>query len=308
MKREFQYPSRDGVTQIHAIEWEPEREIHAVMQLCHGMVEFIDRYDAFAKYLNEHGIYVVGHDHLGHGKSVQNEEYHGYFHKTNGNEYVIGDIHKLREMTQKKYPDKPYFMLGHSMGSFLIRQYMEMYGSGLSGVIVMGTGAQPGAALFFGKLLCKVIAAFKGDDYRSTFVDNMAFGGYNKRFEPARTDKDWLTRDEKEVDAYLANPWCTFRFTVNAYYHMFCGIEYAQKKENIEKIPKDLPLYLVAGSDDPVGNFGKSVENVAKTYRECGIKDVSLKLYEKDRHEILNELDRQVVYEDILAWVEAHLI
>ena len=127
MKREFQYPSRDGVTQIHAIEWEPEGEIHAVMQLCHGMVEFIDRYDAFAKYLNEHGIYVVGHDHLGHGKSVQNEEYHGYFHKTNGNEYVIGDIHKLREMTQKKYPDKPYFMLGHSMGSFLIRQYMEMY-------------------------------------------------------------------------------------------------------------------------------------------------------------------------------------
>lgn len=171
MKREFQYPSRDGVTQIHAIEWEPEGEIHAVMQLCHGMVEFIDRYDAFAKYLNEHGIYVVGHDHLGHGKSVQNEEYHGYFHKTNGNEYVIGDIHKLREMTQKKYPDKPYFMLGHSMGSFLIRQYMEMYGSGLSGVIVMGTGAQPGVALFFGKLLCKVIAAFKGDDYRSAFVD-----------------------------------------------------------------------------------------------------------------------------------------
>ena len=106
-----------------------------------------------------------------------------------------------------------------------------MYGPGLFGVIVMGTGAQPGAALFFGKNYCaKVIAAFKGDDYRSTFVDNMAFGGYNKRFEPARTDKDWLTRDEKEVDAYLANPWCTFRFTVNAYYHMFCGIEYAQKK------------------------------------------------------------------------------
>ena len=230
------------------------------------------------------------------------------FGHPNGNECVIADIHTLRTMTQKKYPDKPYFMLGHSMGSFLIRQYMEMYGPGLSGVIVMGTGAQPGAALFFGKLLCKVIAAFKGDDYRSTFVDNMAFGGYNKRFEPARTDKDWLTRDEKEVDAYLANPWCTFRFTVNAYYHMFCGIEYAQKKENIEKIPKDLPLYLVAGSDDPVGNFGKSVENVAKTYRECGIKDVSLKLYEKDRHEILNELDRQTVYEDILAWVEAHLI
>ena len=129
-------------------------------------------------------------------------------------------------------------------------------------------------------------------------------------FENYNTDPETeqLLLPSVEVDAYLANPWCTFRFTVNAYYHMFCGIQYAQKKENIKKIPKDLPLYLVAGAEDPVGNFGKSVENVAKIYQECGIKDVSLKLYEKDRHEILNELDRQVVYEDILAWVEAHLI
>ena len=308
MKHDITYPSSDGKTQIHAIIWEPEGTPKAVLQICHGMVDYADRYDDFAQHAAAQGYYVVANDHLGHGASVVTDDQHGYFGHPNGNECVIADIHTLRTMTQKKYPDKPYFMLGHSMGSFLIRQYMEMYGSGLSGVIVMGTGAQPGVALFFGKLLCKVIAAFKGDDYRSAFVDNMAFGGYNKRFEPARTDKDWLTRDEKEVDAYLANPWCTFRFTVNAYYHMFCGIEYAQKKENIEKIPKDLPLYLVAGSDDPVGNFGKSVENVAKTYRECGIKDVSLKLYEKDRHEILNELDRQTVYEDILAWVEAHLI
>lgn len=304
MKREFTFLSRDSVTQIHAIEWKPNGEVKAVLQMCHGMVEYIDRYDGFATFLTEHGYYVVGHDHLGHGESVQGEEYHGYFHENKGNEYVIGDIHKLRVMTQKKYPDVPYFMLGHSMGSFLIRQYMELYGQNLAGVIVMGTGSQPAVVLGAGRMLCRIIAAFKGWNYRSSLIDNMAFGSYNKKFEPARTDKDWLTKDEQIVDAYRAHPWCTFRFTVNAYYHMFRGIQFLQNKKNIERIPKDLPLLLVAGADDPVGNFGKSVREVSEIYKNCGIKDVELKLYEADRHEILNELDRETVYEDLLNWME----
>lgn len=304
MKRDFTYPSRDGLTQIHAVEWKPEGEVKAVLQMCHGMVEYIDRYDAFAKFLNGHGYYVVGNDHLGHGESVQREELHGYFHESRGNEYVIGDIHKLRMMTREKYPHVPYFMLGHSMGSFLIRQYVELYGKGLSGVIVMGTGYQPAIVLAAGRMLCRVIALFKGWTYRSRLIDNMAFASYNKRFEPARTDKDWLTKDEKIVDEYRAHPWCTFRFTVNAYYHMFRGIQFVQDKRNIRRIPSDLPLFLVAGADDPVGNFGKSVEKVYEIYRECGIQDVSIKLYEKDRHEILNETDREIVFEDLLEWME----
>lgn len=304
MKQEFTYPSRDGVTRIHAIEWKPEGEIKAVLQLCHGMVEYIDRYDAFARFLNEHGYYVVGHDHLGHGGSVRSEELHGYFHETRGNECVIGDIHKLRLITKEKYPDIPYFMLGHSMGSFLIRQYMELYGEGLSGVIVMGTGSQPAVVLGAGRMLCRAIAAVRGWTYRSALIDNMAFASYNKKFEPARTDKDWLTKDESIVDAYRVHPWCTFRFTVNAYYHMFRGIQFAQKKENIRRIPANLPLFLVAGADDPVGNFGKSVKQVYDTYRKCGIQDVRIKLYENDRHEILNETDRDTVFADILEWLE----
>ncbi len=306
MKTDFNYLSQDGITKIHGIEWKPEGEVKAVLQLCHGMVEYIDRYDGFARYLNEHGYYVVGHDHLGHGQSVQSDEYHGYFHKTMGNEYVIGDIHTLRQATQKKYPDVPYFMLGHSMGSFLIRQYMQMHGTGLSGVIVMGTGSQPGIVLTAGKLLCRMIAAFKGWNYRSSFIDNMAFGSYNKQFEPARTPQDWLTKDEKIVDAYRAHPWCTFQFTVNAYYHMFRGIQFIQKKENIAKIPKDLPLFFVAGAADPVGNNGKSVTEVYNTYKAAGIRDIQIKLYENDRHEILNETDRETVYKDLLVWLDAH--
>lgn len=307
MKRHFTYPSRDGVTQIHAIEWKPEGEVKAVLQLCHGMVEFIDRYDDFARYMVERGFCVVGNDHLGHGESVVSDEKHGFFHEKRGNECVIGDIHKLREITQKQYPDVPYFMLGHSMGSFLIRQYMKLYGHGLAGVIVMGTGYQPPVVVAAGKALCRIIAAFKGWDYRSRLIDNMAFGSYNKRFEPARTSKDWLTKDEKIVDEYLANPWCTFTFTVNAYYHMFRGMQVISKKANLERIPKELPVFFVAGADDPVGNFGKSVQKVFKKYQACGVRDVSIELYENDRHEILNETDKQSVYADLAAWMAARM-
>lgn len=306
-KREFTWTSRDGVTQIHGIEWIPEGKIRAVLQMAHGMVEYIDRYDAFAEFLCSHGFYVVGHDHLGHGESVQSEEAYGFFHETRGNEYVIGDMHKLREMTQKKYPDVPYFMLGHSMGSFLIRQYMELYGKGLAGVIVMGTGAQPAVVLAAGRMLCRAIAAVKGWHYRSSLVDQMVFGSFNKRFEPVRTDKDWLTKDEKIVDAYRANPWCSFQFTVNAYYHLFRAIQYAQDKKNIRKIPESLPIFFVAGAEDPVGNFGEHVKRAAKVCRECGVKDVRVKLYENDRHEILNETDREQVFADLLEWMEERM-
>ena len=142
MKHEFYYTSRDSVTKIHAIEWLPDRDIKGVLQICHGMVEYIDRYDEFAEFMSEHGYYVVGHDHLGHGKSIQTEADLGYFDERKGNQYVIGDIYQLQEMTRKKYPDVPYFMLGHSMGSFLLRQYLTMYAEGLAGVVIMGTGHQ----------------------------------------------------------------------------------------------------------------------------------------------------------------------
>lgn len=304
MKNNFYYKSKDNETQIHAIEWIPDGEVTAVLQISHGMVEYIDRYDEFAGYLCERGYYVVGQDHLGHGESVQSEEYHGYFHDGDGNECVIGDIHELRQMTQKKYPDIPYFLLGHSMGSFLTRQYIKMHGEGLSGVIIMGTGNQPLALIKLGKTLCKIVAGIKGWNYRSRFVNNMAFGGYNKKFTPARTPVDWISRNEDNINKYVKDPWCTFVFTLNGYYHMFRGMEQLAKKENFNKIPKSLPVFFVAGQDDPVGNFGKGVERVYQKYRDGGIQDVSIKLYKDDRHEILNETDRSDIYEDLYQWLE----
>ncbi|WP_138264059.1 alpha/beta hydrolase [[Clostridium] hylemonae] len=303
MKNDFYYPSSDGRTNIHAVEWVPKQEIKAVVQICHGMVEYIERYDEFAAFLTERGIYVTGHDHLGHGKSAADEESLGYFDETNGNKYVIADIHRLRELTQEKYPDVPYIMLGHSMGSFLLRQYLTTYSRGLACAVIMGTGCQGSALLAMGRILCRIIALFKGWKHRSVLVNNLSFGSYNKRFEPGDTPKDWITSDKEKCAAYVSDPLCSFVFTVSAYYQMFAGMKVLTKKANTEKINKDLPLLLVSGADDPVGDFGKGVKKVYGQLREAGIRDVSMKLYDGDRHEILNETDREQVYEDIYRWI-----
>lgn len=305
MKQEFYYPSRDGKTQIHAIEWIPEGEMKGVLQICHGMVEYINRYDEFAEFMAGHGYYVTGHDHLGHGKSIQTEEDLGYFNEIRGNQYVIGDIHKLRELTMKKHPGVPYYMLGHSMGSFLLREYLTMYGTGLAGAIIMGTGYQGALVLNAGQLICRVLAAFKGWKYRSKFVDNLSFGSYNKKFEPAETTKDWITSDKERKKKYVEDPLCSYMFTLGAYYQMFEGMKVLTRKDSIARIPKELPILFVSGEDDPVGAFGKGVIKVYEKYKSAGIHNLSIHLYKGDRHEILNEVNRRDVYEDLRRWIES---
>lgn len=299
MKQEFYYPSRDGETQIHAVEWIPEGEVKAILQMCHGMVEHIERYHDFAQFLSGQGIYVVGHDHLGHGKSVTSLDKLGFFHDGDGNACVIADIQQLRMQTEKKYPNVPYFMLGHSMGSFLLRQYLGLYSGGLAGAIIMGTGEQPDLVLGAGKMVCRMIAAFKGWSHRSAFVNSLAVGCYEKKL-----GKAWLSKNVENVEKYAKDPLSGFVFTVNAYYHMFDGMSKMNRQEKVEKAGKTLPIFFVAGSEDPVGNCGKGVQNVYNKYKESGYQDVELKLYEGDRHEILNEDDKDVVYQDILNWIE----
>ena len=193
MKQEFYYPYSDGETSIHAVEWVPEQEVKAVLQICHGMVEYIDRYDGFAAWLSEKGWYVTGNDHLGHGKSVLSEENYGFFHEPDGNRCVTGDIQKLRERTEQRYPGVPYFMLGHSMGSFLLRQYILSHGRGLSGAVIMGTGDKSYLLLSAGQLLCRAFALVKGWHYRSRMIDRMGLGSYNRKFEPSESKKEWVT-------------------------------------------------------------------------------------------------------------------
>ena len=308
MRDEFYFPSKDGNTEIHTIEWKPVGEVRAVLQICHGMVEYIRRYDEFAQFLCGEGYYVVGNDHLGHGKSIQAKSEYGFFNEKYGNACVLGDMHTLRQRTEKKYPGVPYFMLGHSMGSSLLRQYIQMYGNGLNGAVLMGTVADhKKAALLFGKRLCRVMAAFRGWHYRSKMVDNLVLGAYNKKFKPARTRADWITSDNENLDMYVADPLCSFMFTVNAYYNVFSGMIGIQRKESVYMIPKGLPVLFVSGADDPVGEFGKGVRKIYEKYRAAGIRDVTLRLYTGDRHEILNETDRDQVYKDLLGWFEKHI-
>lgn len=307
MKQEFYYPSSDGETSIHAVEWVPEQEVKAVLQICHGMVEYIDRYDGFATWLSEKGWYVTGNDHLGHGKSVLSEENYGFFHEPDGNRCVTGDIQKLWERTEQRYPGVPYFMLGHSMGSFLLRQYILSHGRGLSGAVIMGTGDKSYLLLSAGQLLCRAFALVKGWHYRSRMIDRMGLGSYNKKFEPSESKKEWVTSDTQIRAVYEADPLCSFTFTVNGYYQMFEGMKKITGKKGAIRIPRTLPILLASGKEDPVGDFGKTVEKIYGQYREAGIKDVTLKLYEEDRHEILNEQDRQQVYEDIWKWMEERI-
>lgn len=305
MKDEFYFPSKDGNTEIHTVEWKPEGQVKAVLQICHGMVEYINRYDEFAEYLCSRGIYVVGNDHLGHGKSVQSKAEYGFFHEKYGNSCVLGDMHTLRQRTMKKYPDVPYFMLGHSMGSIMLRQYIRLYGDGLAGVLLIGVVAeQPMAVLRLGRGLCRVIALIKGWHYRSKLVDNMVMGNFNKKYKPARTRADWITSDQERLDTYVSDPLCSFMFTVNAYYHMFDGMMQMEKKESVFMIPKDLPVLFAAGAEDPVGKYGKGVRKVYRKYKSAGIQDVTLRLYAEDRHELLNEKDRSQVSEDLAGWIE----
>ncbi len=268
------------------------------------MVEYIGRYDEFATYLSERGFLVVGHDHLGHGYTVDSEEELGFFGEPDGNKYVITDIHALRRKTAKEYPDVPYFMLGHSMGSFLLRQYLTMRSEGLAGAIIMGTGDVPAPALNAGQATCRAIASRKGWNYRSELVNQMGIGSYNKQFEPSESTKDWVTSDDAKRAAYEADPLCSFTFTVNGYYQMFEGMKTLTKKGAAEKINKDLPIFFVSGALDPVGSNGEGVFKVFKKYDNAGIHDVNFKLYVDDRHEILNETDRQNVYQDLYEWMK----
>lgn len=303
-KEEFYYNSTSKTTEIHAINYLPDGEVKAILQIAHGMVEYIERYEAFAHYLCSKGFLVTGNDHLGHGKSVNSKEEWGYFAKEDGNHAVLHDIYKLTRITKEKYPNIPYFLLGHSMGSFYTRQYLCEFGNELSGAIIMGTGCQPLALVQFGRLLTSFISLFKGWHYRCNLVTHIAFGSYNKHFEPTRTSKDWLSKDTAIVDRHVADERCNFIFTLNAYYNMFTGISRLYNQKFLSQMPKELPVFFVAGQEDPVGDYGKGVLKAVDMFKKVGMKHISVKLYPTDRHEILNETDRKQVYEDLYCWLE----
>lgn len=303
-REELYFDSRDNENKIHAIKWIPESQTSmCILQIIHGMAEYIERYDEFAENMAQKGILVVGEDHLGHGKSVGENGTYGYFCERDAATVVVRDSHRLKKMIQEQYPGVPYIILGHSMGSFILRNYLCRYGTGIQAAVIVGTGMQPKAVLAAGKAVAAVQKLFKDSKYPSSLLNAIAFGGYNKRIKGNRTVMDWLTKDEKIVDAYIQDPLCGFTFTVNGFQTIFELVSRLYKSENLEKIPKELPVLFMSGADDPVGDYGKGVNKACRSLADAGMKRVQMKLYSDDRHEILNETDRAKIYEDIYVWI-----
>lgn len=298
--------STDSKNNLNVIIWETEKEPIGVLQIVHGMAEYIDRYDNFAKYMTEHGFNVIGHDHLGHGHSVSDERDYGFFAEENGDKIIIEDMHSVTQYAREKWEELPNFILGHSMGSFCLRQYLTKYSNDVFGAIIMGTGWIPSAAALLGKTIATNTCKSKGSHTVNPLLIKLTLEPYNKPFAPARTNCDWLSRDEKQVDLYVNDKLCGFDFTAGAYKDFFTILEKIAKNRQLIGMRKSLPILITSGSVDPVGGK-KACEKLNAQYKRCGINDVTLKLWENDRHEILNELDKSDVYRYIYNWLKSKI-
>lgn len=298
--------STDSKNNLNVIIWETEKEPIGVLQIVHGMAEYIDRYDNFAKYMTEHGFNVIGHDHLGHGHSVSDEHDYGFFAEENGDKIIIEDMHSVTQYAREKWEELPNFILGHSMGSFCLRQYLTKYSNDVFGAIIMGTGWIPSAAALLGKTIATNTCKSKGSHTVNPLLIKLTLEPYNKPFAPARTNCDWLSRDEKQVDLYVNDKLCGFDFTAGAYKDFFTVLEKIAKNRQLIGMRKSLPILITSGSVDPVGGK-KACEKLNAQYKRCGINDVTLKLWENDRHEILNELDKSDVYRYICTWLKSKI-
>lgn len=307
VKREFTFPSADGKTTIHAVEWLPEGAPRAVVQISHGVAEYILRYEPFAQYLTDRGFAVVGHDHLGHGQSVAEGAARLYFGPKGSWNWVVDDIEQRRRLAHAQFPELSYFLLGHSMGSFLARTYLIRYPGTVDGAVIMGTGHMNPALVAGGRALAAVECRRVGEDHFSALADKVAFGAYNKPFAPNRTKQDWLSLDPNNVDAYIADPNCGGTATVGLFREMLDGIRFITAGKNIRKMNHHTPILFISGAEDPVGDRGKGVERAAAAFCKAGMEDVTVKLYPELRHEILKEACRDAVSGDIAAWLDAKM-
>ena len=301
MRTDFWFDSC-GAGKIHCCKWTPEGQPKAVVQLVHGIAEFIERYDTFAEYLTSLGYVVVAEDHMGHGQSINGDGIQGYFH--GGWFNAVADTYKLLKDTMAEYPGLPYILFGHSMGSFMARTILCRYpDSGISGAIICGTGWQLTAAVPVMRNLVSSLCRDLGDDQPDERLQGIIFGKYNKKVKNPRTAYDWLTRDDKIVDAYIAHPLCGFTATRGLMRDMIEGIYYIQQSSHLQKMRKDLPVFFIAGGEDPVGSYGRGIHKAVNAFRKTGMQNVSVRLYPDCRHEILNEINKEEIFEDVAAWI-----
>lgn len=291
-----------------AILWTPDDdvEVKGVVQICHGMCEYTERYGELAVWLCKQGYAVCGNDHVGHkNTALLTSQRLGYFGGINRWQNLVEDVELLRKKLAPRFVGVPWILLGHSMGSFVARLCAERYGSDLSALVLSGTGGKnPSASA--GKVLARSIVAYKGPMHVSRLLCNMSDSTFEKALEEGNTEGNWVTSDNKIAAAYKADPYCQFKFTASAFHDLFEMMDSCNSSKWFASIPKELPIYIFSGTRDPVGDFGKGVRQVSSRLRSAGVKNVTLKLYEGGRHEMLNEVNRQDVYADLLAWITAN--
>lgn len=300
VKEEFFYPSADGEHTIHAVLWRPEGPVRGVVQIIHGICEYALRYEPFAQFLTGHGFAVTGNDHLGHGQSVKDPSEYGYFTQWS---HLVRDVRALRELVGEKLPGLPYFLLGHSMGSFVARTYLIDYPGTVTGCALSGTAHHPPVGVALGKL----VTSFGDPKKVNKVFYALSIGAYNKSFAPTRTSADWICRDPQVVDAYLADPMCNFPTKGGMNHAMMTGLGRVGNAGELAKMDKATPVYFFAGDRDPVGSMGRGVRKVYALFQKAGVRDLTLKLYPGGRHEMLNETNKDQVFADVLAWLEEHL-
>lgn len=307
VRNEFTFPSADGKTQLHGVEWLPEGGVRAVLQISHGVSEYILRYESLAEYLTARSFAVVGHDHLGHGGSVAPGGTRLYFGPKGSWNRVAEDLHTCRQRIRERFPGAPCFLLGHSMGSFLARTDLIRHPGAAEGVILMGTGQMSPVLVAGGQMIAALEERRVGERSSSPLVMQLAFGAYNKKFAPNRTAFDWLSRSTDNVDRYLSDPLCGGNPTIGLFREMLGGIHFITRPANLKNMDPRVPVLFLSGEQDPVGDCGKGVKRAFESFRRAGVRDVRCKLYPGMRHEILCEAERETVFQDIFDWLSARL-
>ncbi|MFA9397207.1 MAG: lysophospholipase [Clostridiaceae bacterium] len=298
-----------GEVEIYVNKWCPDEnvKINGVVQIAHGMAETSDRYARFAEKLTQNGYVVYANDHRGHGKTAKDLDKVGILADSDGFKWVVDDMEQLFRTIKKENPNIPVFLFGHSMGSFLTQRAIMVFGNDLKGTILSGSNGKQGLMLDIGLMVAKKEVKKNGRNKKSEKLDGMSFGKYNDAFKPNRTKFDWLSRDNAEVDKYIDDPFCGDVFTAGFFYDFLTGLKSIENKDNLKNVPKDLPIYIFSGEKDPVGGSGKGVIKLYNTYKSLEIKDVTYKLYKDGRHEMLNEINREEVFNDIIEWLNNHI-